>query len=61
MELMAFFEHNNKNKESCHYLYQEFLEQYVYLHKNRNRNQDKRNLQLAIYIIVILFQVKDII
>ena len=31
--LMAFFDYNNINKESCCYLYQDFLEYYVYLQK----------------------------
>ena len=31
--LMAFFDYNSTNKESRHYLYQEFPEHYVYLQK----------------------------
>lgn len=32
---MAFFEYNNTNEESGHYLYQEFPEHYIYLQKTR--------------------------
>ena len=33
--LMAFFDYNSINKESRHYLYQEFLKHYIYLQKKR--------------------------
>lgn len=31
--LMAFFEYNNINEESCSYFYQEFPKHYIYLRK----------------------------
>lgn len=41
---MTFFDFNNKNEESCQYLYQDFQKILFFYKKNINRNQDNKDL-----------------